>query len=150
MELYISLIVVWLVIFVVSVIIEACTTELVSIWFSAGSIIALILSAIPNVPFYIPIIVFIVISLTLLLCLRPIIKKMLNKNTLNSNIDEIIGKKGIVESEINDVNLGTVKIHGVLWNALSLDKVPISKGSHVIVKNVNGNKLIVKEIKKEG
>ena len=84
MELYISLIVVWLVIFVVSVIIEACTTELVSIWFSAGSIIALILSAIPNVPFYIPIIVFIVISLTLLLCLRPIIKKMLNKNTLNS------------------------------------------------------------------
>ena len=89
MELYISLIVVWLVIFVVSVIIEACTTELVSIWFSAGSIIALILSAIPNVPFYIPIIVFIVISLTLLLCLRPIIKKMLNKNTLNSNIDEI-------------------------------------------------------------
>ena len=148
MELYISLIVVWLVIFVVSVIIEACTTELVSIWFSAGSIIALILSAIPNVPFYIPIIVFIV--LTLLLCLRPIIKKMLNKNTLNSNIDEIIGKKGIVESEINDVNLGTVKIHGVLWNALSLDNVPISKGSHVIVKNVNGNKLIVKEIKKEG
>ena len=144
MELYISLIVVWLVIFVVSVIIEACTTELVSIWFSAGSIIALILSAIPNVPFYIPIIVFIVISLTLLLCLRPIIKKMLNKNTLNSNIDEIIGKKG------NDVDLGTVKIHGVLWNALSLDNVPISKGSHVIVKNVNGNKLIVKEIKKEG
>ena len=114
MELYISLIVVWLVIFVVSVIIEACTTELVSIWFSAGSIIALILSAIPNVPFYIPIIVFIVISLTLLLCLRPIIKKMLNKNTLNSNIDEIIGKKGIVESEINDVDLGTVKIHGAL------------------------------------
>ena len=98
MELYISLIVVWLVIFVVSVIIEACTTELVSIWFSAGSIIALILSAIPNVPFYIPIIVFIVISLTLLLCLRPIIKKMLNKNTLNSNIDEIKKndlKKGI-------------------------------------------------------
>lgn len=147
MELYISMIVVWLVIFVVTIIIEACTTELVSIWFAAGSLLALILAAIPGVPFYIPIIVFIVISITLLLCLRPIFKKILGKSTLNSNIDEMIGKKGVVEKDIDEIEMGTVKIHGVIWNALSIDNIPISKGSHVVVKNINGNKLIVKEIK---
>ncbi len=149
MELYISMIVVWLVVFVATIIIEACTTELVSIWFSAGSLIALIIAAIPDVPFYIPIIVFVVISITLLLCLRPLVKKLLNRNLLNSNIDEIVGRKGIVEKEITDLDMGIVKINGVLWNALSINNTTIKQGSRVVVKNINGNKLIVVEDKKE-
>ena len=51
---------VWLGIFVLSLIVEALSADLITIWFAAGSVLAIILSVIPGVPFYVEIIVFFV------------------------------------------------------------------------------------------
>lgn len=137
---------VWLGIIILSVIIEAFTTELVSIWMALTGLITLVLSVIPGIPFYVEIIVFVVFTLLLLLFTRPLAKKYLLKRTSKTNIDSIIGTKCEVKKEITPLKHGEVVINGVTWSAENVDnnKV-IPEGNIVVVIGIKGNKLIVKE-----
>ena len=67
---------IWLGLFIAAIILEAETQDLVSIWFSLGALIAIILSAFDNIPWYLETIVFIVVSLTAVICTRPLAKKL--------------------------------------------------------------------------
>lgn len=138
---------IWIGVFLISVIAETLTTEMVSIWFCLGSLFALILSLIPGVPYWADIIMFIVISAAALLLLRPFAKKLISKNSLrDSNIDEIIGKKGIVTKEISSLDYGLIKINDVVWTAKSnVEGEAIPTNVVVEVVAVNGNKLVVKK-----
>ena len=139
--------IIWLAIFVITIIIEAISTDLVTIWFSLGSILALIISFIPGVDWWIELIIFTVVSIVSLLCLRPLASKMLKRNTINSNVDEMIHKKGKMIKGCDEINHGEVKINGVIWTAISSDeKVAIKEGALVEVLALDGNKLVVKEV----
>lgn len=140
--------IVWLVIFVGALIIEGMSSELVSVWFAAGSLIALIVSFIPEVAWWIQLIIFAVISVASLVCLRPIIHKALKRTVVSSNVDELIHKKGRMTKGCDEFNHGEVKIGGVLWTAYASDeKIPICAGAVVEVLAIEGNKLVVKEVK---
>ena len=140
--------IVWLGIFVLALAIEALSPELVSIWFAAGAIVSLIVFFIPGAAWWIEVIIFIVISATTLLCLRPLIKKFMKRSIVNSNVDEMIHKKGKMIKGCDEYNHGEVKINGVIWTAQSSDeKTPIDAGALVEVLSIDGNKLVVKEIK---
>lgn len=142
--------IIWLAVFIIALIIEALSPELVSIWFAAGALISLIVSFIPGADWWIELIIFMSISITTLFCLRPIIKKFMKRNIVNSNIDELIHKKGKMIKGCDELNHGEVKINGVIWTACSSDeKTSIEKDAFVEVLSIDGNKLIVKEIKKE-
>lgn len=137
----------WLVIFVLMIIIEATGPNLVSIWFAVGALVSLILSFIPGVPWWVELIVFVAVSATTLLALRPVCKKYLKKNTYQSNIDSFTGKRGYVIEEITYLTPGTVKIGDVKWNAVPADKdQKINVNAVIEVVAVNGNKLIVKKV----
>ena len=141
---------IWLGIFIVALVIEAFSPELVSIWFAAGALISVIVSLIPGTKWWIQLIIFVVVSVSTLLCLRPVIKKFMKRNIVNSNVDEIVHKKGKMTKACDELNHGEVKINGVLWTACSSDeKTPIAEGKLVEVLSISGNKLIVKEIKEE-
>jgi len=141
---------VWLAIFIVSVIVEFSTSELVSIWFALASLVALILSVIPGIPYWIEIIVFVFCSIILMIALRPLAKKYLERNTLKTNSDDLIGRKALVTKEITEFDKGEVKLSGLTWTAESSDpKVGINKGSVVTVVAIEGNKLIVKLSKED-
>jgi len=145
MEAYLWII--WLSIFVLAIIIEAITSDLTSIWFAGGAMIALIISFIPDVAWWIEVIVFIVISTVMILGLRPVAKKLLKTNITNSNIDEMAGKKGIMVKGYDELNHGEVKINDVVWTAIGADESKaIPQGTKVVVVAVNGNKLIVRPI----
>ena len=140
--------IVWLGIFVLALAIEALSPELVSIWFAAGAIVSLIVFFIPGAAWWIEVIIFIVISATTLLCLRPLIKKFMKRSIVNSNVDEMIHKKGKMIKGCDEYNHGEVKINGVIWTAQSSDeKTPIDAGALAEVLSIDGNKLVVKEIK---
>ena len=142
--------IIWLAIFILALVIEALSPELVSIWFASGAIVSLIVSFIPGADWWIELIIFVAISITTLLCLRPLIKKFMKRNIVNSNVDEMIHKKGRMIKGCDELNHGEVKINGVIWTAQSSEeKVSIKEGSLVEVLSIDGNKLIVKEIKKE-
>lgn len=141
---------IWLGIFIVALVIEALSPELVSIWFAAGALISVIVSLIPETKWWIQLIIFVVVSVSTLLCLRPVIRKFMKRNIVNSNVDEIVHKKGKMTKACDELNHGEVKINGVLWTACSSDeKTPIAEGKLVEVLSISGNKLIVKEIKEE-
>lgn len=140
--------IVWLVIFVLALLIEWGTSELVSIWFALGAVITLILSVVPGVAWWVQLIVFVVISIAAFAFLRPIVKKLMKHNLVDTNIDEIVGKKGYMTEDYTDTTYGEVKINGVLWTAVNTEEnKKLSRGTKVVVLAVEGNKLIVKEIK---
>lgn len=135
---------IWLGIFIISIIIEACTFELVSIWFAIGAAVCIAFAFIPGLPFWGEIIIFLGVSLLCLLLLRPISSKTLKRKITKSNIDEIVGKKGKITKRITPLDHGEVKINDVIWTAISAnDDETIEVDSIVKVVSVNGNKLYV-------
>ncbi|NLV28905.1 MAG: NfeD family protein [Erysipelotrichaceae bacterium] len=139
--------IIWLAIFVLAIVVESLSADLTSIWFAFGSIIALIISFIPGVAWWVQLIIFLVISILTLLCLRPLAKRLLKRNIVSSNIDEMAGKKGIMIKGYDELNRGEVKINDVIWTAINVDEsAPIPAGTKVVVIAVNGNKLIVRSI----
>lgn len=142
--------IIWLVLFVLALLIEAIGADLVSIWFAFGAVIALIASLVPDVSWWMELIIFFVISLASLAALRPLIHRYLRKNTVASNIDSIVGQKGLLISKIDLLHHGEVKINDVVWTAIaSKETESIEKGSIVKVLAVSGNKLIVTKDKEE-
>jgi membrane protein implicated in regulation of membrane protease activity len=135
---------IWLGIFVVAVIVEAVTEDLVSIWFCGGSLVSLILSFIPKVPWWVEVIVFVVISAGLLLATRPLVKRLFAKNTRATNIDSYVGKHGLLIKEITTLDFGEVKINGIVWTAMAEKNKKVAANSIVEVIAVDGNKLVIR------
>ena len=68
---------IWLGIFVLAIIIEAITQDLVSIWFAVGAFVGICIS---NVMVYWgEIIVFTVVSVVALIFTRPLVRKLMNR-----------------------------------------------------------------------
>ena len=138
---------IWLGIFVVAIVVEAVGTDLVSIWFAGGAIVALIVSLINGVAWWIEVIVFLVISIALLAALRPTVKKLLKRNITPSNADSLIGQKGTLIDDIGPKNRGIVEINDIKWTAVSANEeetIPI--GTRVEIVAIQGNKLIVRPV----
>lgn len=132
----------WFISFIVLIILELVTINLVSIWFAIGAIAAMFVSFFTK-SITIQLLVFIVVSIIALFITKPIIKKVKSKEIIPTNFDRLIGKEAIVIKSINKNEFGEVKIFGTIWTAYSEKK--IEKGSKVKVLAIDGVKLIVKE-----
>lgn len=136
---------IWLIAFVIFAAVEFATSmALVSIWFAVGSLIALLL-AVFELPIWIQLVVFIIVSAVLLVCTRPVAKK-LAKNNVDTNLELNVGKTAqVIEDIDNKKAVGRVKLEGVYWTAISQTGEFIEKGSHVTVVKIEGSKLFVKK-----
>lgn len=132
----------WLILVIVLTIIEVATVNLLTIWFVISGIVALILS------FFIEDVaivstIFAVLGIILLITTRPLLKKYLPTQRERTNIDRVIGMKGIVTEEIKKNVIGEVKVDGKKWSAISNKKIEV--GEEVIVDAIDGVKLIVRK-----
>ncbi len=140
---------IWLAVACVSALIEAFTMQMVSIWFIAGGIVALILSAC-GVGVGIQVVAFVAVSLLAMLCLRSLcMKYLLRKDTVKTNVDAYQGKETKLLKAITADESGEVKFAGVVWTAVSKNGEAIEKDSLVKVLRVDGNKMIVVPVLKE-
>ena len=141
---------VWLIALVTFIVIEIATMGLTTIWFAGGALVALVL-ALVEVSFYVQLGVFLVISIILLVCTRPLAVKFFNGKREKTNIDSIIGKQAIVVAEIDNLKEeGQVILNGMEWSARAYEEEKvISAGAVVEVKEVQGVKLMVMEKGKE-
>ena len=138
---------IWLGVFLIAILIEALGPEVVSIWFGLGAVVSLIISFIPGCDWWIQIIVFFVISLGCFLALRPLAKKFMKKSLINSNVDEMIHKKGVMIKKADSLNRGEVKINGIIWTAISQkENEELNVDDVVEVVAIEGNKLVVTKI----
>lgn len=132
----------WLILVIILTVIELATVNLLTIWFVISGIVALILS------FFIEDVaivstIFAVLGIILLITTRPILKKYLPTQRERTNIDRVIGMKGLVTEEIKKNVIGEVKVDGKKWSAINNKKIEV--GEEVIVDAIDGVKLIVRK-----
>lgn len=134
----------WLCLMVIFLIIEAaCPFHLVSIWFAAGSLVAMVASLL-SAPVWLQILLFLVVSCTLLAMLWPFVRKFLNPKVAKTNIDSVIGTEGRVMVAIDNVNAtGQVKLGAMDWTARSTSGAKIPAGTLIRVDRVEGVKVFV-------
>ena len=137
----------WLVVFVALVGIEVGTMALTTIWFAGGALAAFFM-ALAGLPFQVQMTVFLAVSFVLLIFTRPFAIKYVNKGTVKTNVDGLVGKKARVLEEIdNGSGSGTAVLNGQEWTARAVrDDLVIHKGETVIVKEIRGVKLMVDRI----
>ena len=135
--------IVWLVLMVVFLAMEASTVSMVSLWFAAGSLIAL-LTALAGGPAWLQTVLFLAVSAGLLLALRPLAKKYLAPKVTATNVDSIVGSTGLVTAAIDNVSAsGQVKLGAMEWTARSTSGQPIPVGTLAKVDQIAGVKAFV-------
>ena len=137
---------VWLVAIIILGFIEAITEGIVSIWFVISGLLALIVSLFTDV-FLIQFAIFVIVGIILMITTRSSVSKYLKVNPVRTNLDRVIGMKGIVTEDIKKDKYGEVRVDGKRWTAYSKDDKVIKKDEFVEILNIDGNKLAVKKIK---
>ncbi len=133
--------IVWLVLTFAFVIIETSTSALVSIWFCAGSVVALVFSFFFPTVFFGQILVFAIVSVACLLLLRPIAHARVKLPVTPTNADINIGKIAHVITEIQPDQNGRVHVDGLDWSARSDTVLPVGARCRVVA--LDGVKLVV-------
>ena len=134
---------VWVAALVLFGILEAATVNLVSIWFMGGSLAAFV-AALCHGPEWLQVTLFFVVSILLLACLRPFVRKYVNPRRIRTNVDSNIGKAAVVTETIDNLNAqGQIKVGGIYWTARSESGTVIPAGSTVTVSRIEGVKAIV-------
>ena len=124
----------------------ACPIHLVSIWFAAGSLVAMVIAFL-NGPVWLQITLFLIISCALVALLWPFIKKFLNPHLKKTNIDAIIGSQGYVTADIDNLAaVGQVKLGAMEWTARSTSGRKLPAGTLVKVDRIEGVKAFVSEV----
>ena len=135
----------WIILLVAFLIIEALTVNLVTTWFAIGSLGAIIAGAL-GAQMTFQIATFVCVSALALIIARPVIKKHIKPGIVPTNADRIIGETGTVTEEINQEKFaGQVNVSGRQWSAVSDDHSTISVGTKVKVKEISGVKLVVEK-----
>ena len=135
---------IWVVAVIFFAVVEGLTAQLVSIWFVMGGIGALVASLL-GAPWWLQGVVFLLLSLLTLLCTRPLMRRLTQKEPVETNADRVIGKTAVVLEDIDNLeNKGQVRVLGSVWSARSQnDGVKIAAGQNVVVQKIEGVKLIV-------
>ena len=134
---------VWAAAVVLFGILEAATVNLVSLWFIAGALASLV-AALVGAPLWLQILLFFAVSIVLLAALRPLVKKYVAPRVIRTNADSLVGQEAVVTETIDNLNAqGQVKVNGMYWTARSTDSALISQGATVVIRSIQGVKVLV-------
>lgn len=136
----------WAAVFVMFVIAELATVQLISVWFALGALVTMIFTAIfEGTTLLSQLGVFILVSGVFLIITFPWLKKRRTKGHVSTNQELYVGMTATVIEEIDrDKGTGRVRLSGVDWNAVPHeDGQIIPENSIVIIEKVMGTRLSV-------
>lgn len=137
----------WIILAIVFLAVEFGTVALISLWFVGGSVAALAVCLLGG-PLWLQVLVFGLISLALLLLVRPFLKKYIDPKKVRTNVDAMRGRQAVLlETADNLAATGSLELSGVVWTARSADGSVIPAGTVVTVQGVEGVKLLVLPVK---
>ena len=135
----------WVVLLILLIVVEAVTAQMVTIWFAAGALGAIVAERL-GAQMWLQWVIFIAVSAAALVLTRPLAKKLTKTNAQPTNADRCIGKIAVVTETINNIDAkGQVNVDGAIWTARSSDNSVIEKDEKVTVEKIDGVKLIVKK-----
>lgn len=134
----------WVIIGAVALAVDLTTSSLLFVWFTVGSLAAL-LALIFGYSFTVQVIAFIAVSVLFLAVGYPLAKEILKRSVDNIPTMEAgyIGREILVDNEV--IERAMIKVDGVYWTVKNQGE-PINKGDKVKITGVEGNKLIIKKI----
>ena len=142
----VTMIIIWAAVIALALLIEYCTTELVSIWFAGSGLVALILAAF-GVPWWIQVIVFIAVTAPLIILVRQLVVKRLQSGNAKTNIkDRFIGEHVPLLADVVD-GMSEIKLNDTIWR-IEIDQ-PADAGTMVELVSVSGNKFTGTIVKSE-
>ena len=136
---------IWVILAGIFVIFEmVIPTDFLIFWVGMGSLITAIVSLFTN-DITVQIAVFCISSILLIFCTKPFVKKFTKKSAnINTNAYSIIGKTGIVVSEIDSISgKGQIKVGTEVWSAKTITQAKLEKRTPVKVDSIDGVKAIV-------
>lgn len=137
----------WLTMIVVFLMVEASTVTLVSLWFAAGSLAAMLV-ALTGAGIGFQVTIFVIVAAVCLTALRPLVRKHIKPKLTKTNVDAVVGTTGLVTTPIDNVSaVGQVKLGAMYWTARSASGDPIAAGTLVKVERIEGVKAIVSPVK---
>lgn len=139
--------IVWLVLLIAFIVVEAVTVGLVSAWFAGGALAALLVSILDGAV-WLQATVFLVVSIVLLCLLRPFVKKYLKPRLVATNTDSLVGRVCEVMEPVDAMG-GRVKVGDVSWSARAEDGQTIPVGAKVRILKIQGVKVFVEKATKE-
>ena len=146
MGMEVSMILIWTVLAIAFAVLEGVTMGLTTIWFAVGSLAGMVMAMLG---FGIPaqLTAFMVFALLTFAFIRPLAKKVLKVGETKTNVDSLIGKKGLVQMDILPYRMGQVKVSGQIWSAKTeAEDATVLKDAEVEVLRVDGVKLIVRPV----
>ncbi|MCI6737709.1 MAG: NfeD family protein [Intestinibacter sp.] len=135
----------WLIVAIIFGVGELMTTSLTLIWFSIGALVVMLISIFIESILW-QVIVFAAISVTLLVIATKYLVDKDKNVKYNTNLQGIISQKAMVIEDIEPYESGVVKLNGEEWTAISKDELKIEKGKVVEIIEIEGVKLIVREV----
>lgn len=139
--------IIWIAAIIIFGIAEAATAGLVSIWFVAGAVAALIATELGGA-LWLQFAVFLAVSILALIATRPLAREMLDKTIIPTNADRVLHHEAKVTETVDNENAaGAVYIDGKTWTARSETGEVIEKGKMAEVIRMEGVKLYVREVK---
>lgn len=130
---------------IVAAVIDIVTSNILYVFFSIGSIFALIL-ALFGFGFLGQFIVFGIISMALLIFLYPVIRRAIREKIPKTNTMEenYIGDCFVMDNDIQKESL--VKYKGIYWTMVANgSEDEILKGDTVRIVGIDGNKLMIEK-----
>ena len=133
----------WLVLVLGLAAVETLTLDLFFLMLATGALAGLV-GALAGTTFFIQVVIFCVVSLTMVLLVRPVALKHLKRGSAEqlSNIDRLIGERALTLEPVTGLS-GTVKIGGDTWTARTADGSALPAGSRVTVSRIDGATAVV-------
>ncbi|GAB3599138.1 NfeD family protein [Microbacterium tumbae] len=135
----------WLVLIAVFLVIEMLTLDFTFLMLALGSAVGLVVDLV-GVPLWVQVLVAAAAAAVLIFLLRPPLLRRLHRgeDPAKSNVDALIGLRGIALQDITQVS-GQIKAsNGDTWTARVSGASPIPQGAPVAIVEINGATAIVR------
>ncbi|MBP3686624.1 MAG: NfeD family protein [Clostridia bacterium] len=134
----------WGALTLVFLLVEALTPQLLSVWFAVGALAALVCAALGG-PFWLQVLVWVVVSALVVLLMRPLSKRFKEAAKEHTNANRIIGRHATVVEAINpNVGAGQIRVDRAIWTARGVTEEVIPVGARVKVVAIEGVKAVVR------
>ena len=136
------MIVVWAAVMALTLLLEFFTVDFFASCFSLGALVSLILAAC-GLNVYWQVGIFFFVTVLALCTARPLLKRLIKKPTVPTNVDQNFGKKAKLLADVVDGE-SSIKINDVVWKVACETK--LKQNDEVVIERVEGNKMIVKPV----
>ncbi len=137
--------IVWLIAAAIFCIIEGMTVSLVSIWMAVAAGVTTVVAVFGG-SILTQILVFLILSALLMIVTIPLSKRFREKKREKTNADRVIDVEAVVIEQIDPIeNKGKIKVLGQIWSASGLHHETIDVGEKVIIRAIEGVRVIVEK-----